>query len=172
MQGIEPIDILVGAVLSIAALRGLFLGLIREAFSLAGIASGYLVVRLFARPVADWLLNVSGGDVPAALAPWLAGAGLFIFTVAVVTFAGRVLRKGVRAVGLGIADRLGGAVLGVAEGAVVVALLLALVGRAVGWDHPALADTRTVAALAQLDLMGPQAGQPTSVDVASPPPGT
>jgi len=169
LQGIEPIDILVGAILSIAALRGLFLGLVREGFSLVGMAGGYIMVRLFAGPVADWLVEVSTGGVPRALAPWVAGAGLFIGTVAMVTFIGRVIRKGVRAVGLGIADRLGGAVLGGAEGALVVALLLGLAGRTVGLDHPALAESRTLAALEQLEVMG--SSQPARpVDVASPPP--
>ena len=107
--GIEPVDIVVATILAIASLRGMFLGLIREAFSLAGIASAYLAVRLFTASAADWLVAVSGGSIPVGLAPWIGGLLLAVFTLGVITFVGRVLRKGARAVGLGFADRLGGA---------------------------------------------------------------
>ena len=50
-----PVDLLALCVLSIAVLRGLFLGLIREAFSLAAIGAACVAVRWFAEPAAAWL---------------------------------------------------------------------------------------------------------------------
>ena len=45
---------------------------------------------------------------------------------------GRVMRQGARAVGLGFFDRLGGAALGVAEGALAAGLLLFVIGSVLG----------------------------------------
>jgi uncharacterized membrane protein required for colicin V production len=87
----------------------------------------------------------------------------------VVTSLGRVIRRGVRAVGLGFADRVGGALLGTAEGVLVVALLLTFVTGYLGRDHPALADTRTLAAMEQLELLAREIPA-ADHDVASPPP--
>lgn len=159
---------MVAAILVIASLRGLFLGLVRQAFSLAGIAGAYIAVRVFARPLGDWLLEVSSGGIAPGLAPWLAGAVLIVLTIGFVTGIGRIARRGVRAVGLGGIDRLGGALLGAAEGAVIVALLLVMGGRSFGWDHPAIANTRTLEALEQMQLLASQ-DPPAEPDVASPP---
>ncbi len=127
-----------------------------------------LAAILFVTPASEWLIGVSGGEVSGSLAPFVAGAGLVILTIACVTTIGRIVRRGVRAVGLGFVDRVSGAALGAAEGALVAALLMLLVGRAIGFDHPALASTRSVAALAQLQQIAGE-GQ-TKPDVASPPP--
>ena len=86
-----------------------------------------------------------------------------------VTFAGRVVRRGIRAVGLAIVDRIGGALLGAAEGTLIVALLLVLAGRSVGWDHSFLANTRTLAALEQLETLARESPI-ADINVASPPP--
>lgn len=169
MAGSEPVDVIVAAIVAIAALRGLFLGLVREAFSLAAIAAAYLAVRMFVDPAANWLFEVSGGQITWGMAPWVGGALLVVFTFGVFTGVGRILRRGVRSVGLGFVDRLGGAMLGTGEGVLVVTLLLMLAGDRLGWDHPALTDTRTIAALEQLELLA-RSVPPTDVDVASPPP--
>lgn len=169
MDGIEPVDIIAGTILAIAAIRGFFLGLIREAFSLGAIACAYLAVRIFTTPATAWLVEVGNGEISESIAPFLAGGAIVILTIGGVTTIGRVVRRGVRAVGLGLADRVSGAALGAAEGALISALLMVLVGRAVGFDHPALAETRSVAALAQLQqIAGADSGDP---DVAAPPPG-
>jgi membrane protein required for colicin V production len=169
LAGSEPVDVIVAAIVAIAALRGLMLGLVREAFSLGAIAAAYLAVRTFVDPIADWLFDVSDGQITQGLAPWVGGALLVVFTVGMSTGLGRILRRGVRSVGLGLADRLGGALLGTGEGVVVVALLLMLAGDHLGWDHPALADTRTLATLEELELLAREAPS-GGLDVASPPP--
>jgi membrane protein required for colicin V production len=164
----EPVDIVVGAVLAVASLRGLFLGLVREAFSLAALGCAYIAVTLFTWPVAEWLAGVTGGRVGPRAAPWLAGAGVGIAAVACVALLGRLLRRGVRAVGLGWLDRLGGAALGLAEGALVAGILLALASTVVGRDHPALADSRSLAALERLEGLASDADV-RELDVAAPP---
>jgi membrane protein required for colicin V production len=163
------IDIVMGAIIAAACLRGLLLGLVREAFSLVAIAVAYTAVRVFVHPASEWLAEVAEGRISPAMAPWLAGALLVLVTIAVVTSIGRIVRRGVRAVGLGFADRVGGALLGTAEGVLVVALLLTFVTGYLGRDHPALADTRALAAMEQLELLAREAPA-ANRDVASPPP--
>ncbi len=168
MDSVEPVDMIVVALLVVASLRGFLLGLVRESFSLGGIASAYLAVSLFAGPSARWLVSISEGGISPTFAPFVAGLGLVILTIALVTTIGRVVRRGVRAVGLGLVDRLGGAVLGGAEGALVVAILLVLAGRTIGFDHASLIETRAVATLGQLQVMASE--QSANADVAAPPP--
>ncbi len=169
MAGLESIDIVVGAIIAAACLRGLLLGLVREAFSLVAIAAAYTAIRLFVHPAADWLTEVGAGRIHPGVAPWIAGALLALLAIAGVTSIGRIVRRGVRAVGLGFVDRLGGALLGTAEGVLVVALLLTLVTGYLGRDHPTLADTRTLAAMEQLELLAREAPA-ANLGVASPPP--
>jgi membrane protein required for colicin V production len=169
LAGLESIDIVVGAIIAAACLRGVFLGLVREAFSLVAIAAAYTAVRLFVHPAADWLTEVGSGRISPGAAPWIAGALLVVLAIALVTSIGRIVRRGVRAAGLGFADRVGGALLGTAEGVLVVALLLTLATGYLGRDHPALADTRTLEALEQLEQLAREAPA-VGRDVASPPP--
>lgn len=153
LEDIALLDLVAATVLGLAIVRGLWIGLVREAFSLAGIAAAYLAVRSFSRPLADWLVAASDGGVGPGLAPWLAGLLLVVLTLVAVAAVGRVVRRGVRAVGLGLLDRLGGGLLGAAEGALVIAVVLTLLGRQLGWDHALLANTRTLAAMEQLQLL-------------------
>lgn len=164
----ESVDIAVGAVIALACLRGLFLGLIREAFSLASLAAAYFAVRAFVGPVSDWVGEISGGRISGALEPWVAGALLVVVTIVAVTIVGRIIRRGARAAGLGFVDRVGGGLLGATEGVLVVVVLALLVGDWVGRDHPAIAKTRTLAALEQMERFVGEV-PPTEIDVASPP---
>jgi uncharacterized membrane protein required for colicin V production len=164
----ESVDIIVGTIVGIACLRGFFLGLIREAFSLASLGAAYMAVRAFVGPVAEWVGEISDGRISEALEPWVAGALLVLVTIGVVTTVGRIIRRGARAVGLGFVDRVGGALLGATEGVLVVAVLIMLVGERIGRDHPAIADSRTLAALEHMELLARET-PPAEVDVASPP---
>ena len=168
MAAFESVDIIVGTIIGIACLRGFLLGLIREAFSLASLGAAYMAVRAFVSPVAEWVGEISDGRINEALEPWVAGAILVLVTIGAVTTIGRIVRRGARAVGLGFVDRVGGGLLGATEGVLVVAVLIMLVGDRVGRDHPALADTRTLAALEHMELLAREA-PPEEVDVASPP---
>ena len=77
-----PVDLLALAVLGVAVLRGFFLGLIREAFSLAAIGAACFAVRWFAGPAAVELEAATGGRVGDLAAPWIAGAGVAIAAAA------------------------------------------------------------------------------------------
>ena len=168
MGEIASVDLAVAVILGIALLRGLFLGLVREAFSIAALAAACVVVRAYAGPAGDRLVDLSGGQIGAAAAPWVAGAVLGVVTVAAVAIVGRMIQRGARAAGLGWADRAGGVVLGAAEGALVAGVLLLVAVAALGRAHPLIAGSRSIAALEQLEHY---AGSPDlrEIDVAAPP---
>jgi membrane protein required for colicin V production len=168
---LPPVDLVAGAILGLAILRGLFLGLIREVMSVAALAAACVVVRSFTPDVAHWLGRSSGGRVDPWLAPWLAGALLAIGTLAAGAVLGRLLRRGARLAWLGMPDRIGGALLGAAEGVLVCAILLLAVTSVIGRRHPLVEGSRSIAALERLEqLVGRPAPRPHDIDVAAPPP--
>ncbi len=171
MAGTAPVDVLVLAILAVALLRGLLLGLVREAFSIAALVSACFAVKLYNPVATDWLLEVAAGRITPFAAPWLAGMLLTGVTIAVVVLAGRVLRRGVRYAGLGWADRAAGAVLGTAEGVLVAGILLVMAGAVLGRSHSLLADSRGMQALEQIEQQAAAPGASAS-DVAAPPPGS
>jgi len=167
MDSIEPVDMVVIALLVVASVRGFLIGLVREAFSLGGIGAAFFSVSLFANPAATWLVEVSEGGITPPVAPFVAGLGLVVLTIGSVTTVGRVVRRGVRVVGLGLADRLGGALVGGAEGALVVGILLSLAGETIGFDHSSLNNTRSIATFERLQILVNDQAQ--AIDVAAPP---
>ncbi len=120
----NPLDWLLASLLLYSAVRAAVNGLFREAFTLAGLLCGF--------PLASWYYR----DAARALAglitsPALAQLAGFALILTVITLAasllGRLFRRGARTVGLGFADRLGGALFGVLRGAgIAIALLLAV----------------------------------------------
>lgn len=163
------LDLVAATVLAIAALRGLFLGLVREAFSLASLAAAFVAARAFGASAAEVLRPRLGDGLPEAALQAFGMALVGITVLIAVRLAGALVRRGVRAVGLGFVDRLGGTALGAAEGALLVALGLGIAS-AVAADHPALAGSRAFAAFrAARDALG--APEPDARDVAAPPRG-
>lgn len=165
------IDVVVTAILALATLRGLLIGLTREAFSIAALVGAIVSVRIFTDPVAMWLrrdVGLDAGDFTLRLA---AAVLLLVGVVAVVVLAGRILRRGIRAAGLGWADRVGGGVLGSAEGLLVAGLLLGAVVTLAGRDHELIAESRALAALDEARSLAVRADARIA-DVAAPPPPT
>lgn len=157
------------AVLALAVVRGLWIGVIREAFSLVGLATACVAVRFGTEPAAVWLDEILPGLDPLAVRI-AAGIGVAVLGWLAVRLAGALLRRGVHAVGLGFLDRLAGGILGAAEGALVLGLGLLLTGAVVGRDHPQLAESRALAALERAEQVA-QAERDIRPDVAAPPRG-
>jgi uncharacterized membrane protein required for colicin V production len=142
----SPLDGLVLAIVLVALARGFFIGLIRESFSIAALAGACLAVRYFSAPAAAWLVTTTRGEIGAGAAPWIAGALLAIASVSIIALVGRWLGRGVRAAGLGWADRLGGSALGAAEGALLAAILVFGATWWLGSAHPVVTESRSVVA--------------------------
>jgi uncharacterized membrane protein required for colicin V production len=107
-------------------------------------------------------------------APWVAGLMLAVGAVGATALVGRAVRRGAKSVGLGWADRAGGALLGTAEGLLVAGVIVGLIGYIVGRSHPLLAESRSLAYFEELERMA-RDGELPDIDlplpqVAAPPP--
>ncbi len=143
------IDLIAAGVLAVAILRGLWIGLVREAFSLAALASAVFAVRRFAEPLAEDI--TASFQLDPLLATAIAGGGVAVAAILTVALVGRLIRRALHASGLGLADRVGGSVLGALEGALFVAMLLFGVITVTGRNDPLIAETRSLAAFETLE---------------------
>jgi len=171
MPDLHPVDLIATVVLGLAAVRGLFNGMIREIFSLLAVAAAVIAVRVWNEPFAEWLHPLVRGEISSTTVPWISGAVIGVGVVVAVGVFGAVMSRGAKVVGLGLADRAGGAVLGLAEGALVVGVGLAILGGFVGRDSGMLARSRSLALLEQAEAVVRASGPvlPAPGDVAAPP---
>ncbi len=146
---LAPLDGIVLTVFAIAVARGLFIGLIREGFSIAALGGSFVAVRYGVGPVGSWLDETTKGEL-GTTAPWIAGAVIAVFTILAISIVGRVIRRGARLAGLGIADRLAGGVVGAAEGALVAGLVIVGATWVTGPDSDFVSEARSVHVLEQL----------------------
>jgi membrane protein required for colicin V production len=162
---LPPLDLVALVLIGLLAVRGLLRGAVREAFALAALAAAVLAVRTL-EPSAMRLLgpklapHVSPTVLRGITIVLLAGTALIV-----VSLAGAFVRRGLHAVGLGFADRIGGVVVGAAEGALLVAIALSFAGGLLGADHPWLRSSQAYAWLQR--ARGSPEAPPA---VASPPP--
>jgi uncharacterized membrane protein required for colicin V production len=167
VRDLSAVDWTCLGLLGLACLRGLAIGLIREAFSLAALAAAVISARVLGEPAAQWLLARTEQLGPAG-ARLLGGAGVALAALLAVAGVGRMLRRGARVLGLGLSDRLAGGALGLGEGALAAGLLLLALVTVLGADHPTLAGSRSLGVFAQVErIAGVGGGAP---DVAAPPP--
>lgn len=147
LKEIGGADSAAALLLAFMALRGLWLGALRQMFSLGALAAAWFVVQKFMRPFAEWL-GAFAADAGMELAPPAALALSVLLLVAAtvlgVGLLGRLVRGAFSFAGLGFFDRLAGALFGAGKGALI--LLLLMFGlEAAGITPPALADSRTFA---------------------------
>jgi membrane protein required for colicin V production len=118
-------DIAVIVVVTLSALIGLWRGVIREVFALAAWIAAIVCVFLFGDKLALMLPF-------AQTTPWLrslAGYALvFIGVFVVLSVAGFLFSKAVKAIGLSFVDRALGMMFGVLRGALIVVLLVFMAG--------------------------------------------
>jgi membrane protein required for colicin V production len=113
------LDWVILAILLLSILRGLHNGLLMEIFSLIGLVLGIFIACRYwpmAFPLfSGWIHNVWGADLCA----FLLVAGLVMIVAALI---GHLIRRVVRAIGLGWVDKLLGGVFGFLRGVVVLAI--------------------------------------------------
>jgi uncharacterized membrane protein required for colicin V production len=149
-MNITAIDIGIVAIMGLAIVRGTFVGMIREGFSVGAIGAVVLGAVYGAGPAGAWLDNASAGEIGGSAAKVLGGAVAGVGAGVVVGALGRYLRRGARIVGLGMLDRVGGGAIGAAEGALVAMLVLSGATRVFGPDHPAVFNSYTVAVVEEM----------------------
>lgn len=159
LESLAVVDILVLALLTLASLRGVKNGLVREACSLAAIAAAFIAMWFFTEPLSVWLESAFGQGAPEVRsiaklgdAAWLGPKVTALLTGMVVGFGvlmavgvmGRVLARGVRLAGLGFWDHTVGGLFGFLEGAIVIAAAMFIAGGVLGADHPLLTNSFTL----------------------------
>lgn len=124
------VDWLIVVVLVVSVLSAAKAGLIAEVFSLAGLVVGVLLASWDYQRLMPWW---SSWVHSPALVETLSFLSIAFGTMIVAALAGRIVRWSVRAVGLGWADRLAGAVFGLVKGCVMV--MVAAMVIAAFWPH-------------------------------------
>lgn len=164
------IDVAIVTILALAAARGLSIGLVGEAFSLAGLlAAAFVAIRYGDAVSAAWTPHLGDALPPTAIHALAAGA-LGFGTLLAVGLTGRFVRRSLRFVGLGFFDRVAGAGLGALEGAVVAALALAVATTLLAPGHPWLFGSRAVAFFERARAELPDDMPAPERDVAAPAP--
>lgn len=118
------IDIIIMVILFFFALKGLVRGLVNEAASLAGLLlGGWLAYRYYpslAVPIKSLL------HLPAHLTSFLAFIVILLLTGICAHIIGNIITAALRLVMLGSLNRLGGVLIGAAEGALLLCMLFSI----------------------------------------------
>ena len=120
----NPFDIIILAVLSIFALKGLVRGLVNEAASLTGLVLGGWLAYHYYPALSVPVRNVL--HVPAHISAFLAFMLLLILTGIAAHILGNIITTAVRVVMLGSLNRLGGLLIGAAEGTLLLSMLFCI----------------------------------------------
>jgi len=147
MEDIWTLDGLVLGILTITIVRGIWIGLIREGFSIAALGGGLLAVRYGTPPAAEFIENLSRGDVGPTAAIWISGAAIGISVVLAIGAFGKLLRRGAHSVGLGLADRVAGGLVGAAEGALIAGVILVATTWLLESNDPIIEESKSIEVL-------------------------
>lgn len=120
----HPADGIILAIIAVSMLVGIFRGLVREAFSLAGWCAALVVARVFHGPFEGVL---AGYIATPSVRMVVSYAGLFVATLLLSTLLGYMVMSLMEMAGVRAVDRLLGAVFGVVRGLILVLVLLVTV---------------------------------------------
>jgi len=112
------LDVLLVLPLLVGLVRGLMRGLVSEVIAIAVVILGALGSRMWAKPFSQWLLAQFAW--PQQVCDVVAYVLLFLAIAIVLSIAAHWLNKLLRAIHLGWANRLGGAVFGIAKYGLIV----------------------------------------------------
>lgn len=125
---LAPLDLFGAAVVLILVLLGLWRGLWWQVIRLVGIVAAVALARALSDPVAGALADRWSEDVPARILFGLAWFLVFLLSLGAATLLGHLGQKLLNAMQLGLANRVGGALVGAATGLLVhLAILVGLV---------------------------------------------
>ncbi len=116
------VDIAILAVLALFLLKGVLRGLLREVCSLLGLVLGGVLAFVFHMPLAQFLQDRV--NLPAQLSIWGSYLGIFLLTIILFGVLGFVLHRFVKLLFLGGFNRLAGALFGLAQGVVLLAMIM------------------------------------------------
>jgi membrane protein required for colicin V production len=144
---VNGLDIVFAFIISIALLRGLWRGMIREISSLLALGVGLVLAGRYAHDCTPYVLQIVGNQQVSA---GLSYVGLFLASFVGVVLLGSLVRKFMHAVFLGWADQMVGALLGLAKGVVLCCLILFVLTFALSPRSSLVAESRLAPYLNQV----------------------
>lgn len=133
-------DLIVLVVIVLLILRGLWKGLIRQVVGLAGVVTGYMIAMHFYGPFASRYLK---GFTPAT-GHIIAFLGVFIGCIIAASIVGWIIGRLMNVAGLGILNRIGGAVLGGAKGCFILAIAVMMLVAFLPRENGVFKSSRTI----------------------------
>lgn len=133
-------DIIALAVAGLSVLLGLWKGLIRQVVGLAGVMAGYMIAMHFYESVAARYLK---GFTPAT-GHIIAFLCIFIACIIAASIVGWVVGRVMNIAGLGILNRIGGAVLGGAKGCFILAIAVMMLVAFLPRENGVFKSSRTI----------------------------
>ena len=121
------LDIVIALPLLIGLVRGIMRGLVKEVTAIAALVLGYLGTRLWGGALAAWVVGQFAWPKPVC--NLVAYSLLFIGISLTLNILGSLLSRLMRAINLGWANRLLGAVFGAGKWALIVLVIIYLVGQ-------------------------------------------
>ncbi|MCP8689235.1 CvpA family protein [Marinobacterium sedimentorum] len=136
------------AIIAISGLFSLKRGFVKEALSLASWVAAFIVARLFTAPLSLVLQNYI--EMPSARVA-VAFAILFLATLIVGALISALIVALVQATGLSSTDRILGIGFGLARGALLIVVLVALLGITPAIQDPWWHDSRLIPHFIQME---------------------
>jgi membrane protein required for colicin V production len=118
----NPVDVAILVVLILFLIKGLVRGLLQELCALLGLAAGIVVAFRYHGPLAQWLSEVLRLSAAAGVAT--AFFLLLLITVLLFAVLGHLLSRYVNLLFLGGFNRVAGGLFGLAQGVVLLSVLL------------------------------------------------
>jgi len=110
--------------LFLLGIRCMAKGFVAEILSMAGLIVGILAALLFYRPAGDFFVSRGLSAKPEGLPEVLGFISAFLVAFLAMKLVGRLVSEGVEAAELGGIDRILGLALGLAEGLILVCLVI------------------------------------------------
>lgn len=147
----NPFDLLCVGLIAVFAAFGLFRGLLRQIFGIAGLLGGIALARLFSQPFGDAFAKDLG--LPVSIAVAAMALAIFLAAEIVAKLIGGFLHRRMEGGFTGAVERGGGFVVGGAKGLLVAWALASLVVLV----RPHLQHVEHETVVAKLDLAHSQA---------------
>lgn len=123
----STLDIILGVFLLYFAIRGFSQGFIVSIATLAGLILGFWAASHFSEFTANWLQKDMG--LHSSNLKLIAYIVTFVIVVILIFLLGRFMTTVIKTVGLGIVNRLAGALFGIAKGLLIASFLFLLFSR-------------------------------------------
>ncbi len=127
MESISWLDVVIALPILIGLVRGVMRGLVSEVTAIAAVIIGYVGARLWGQSMSAWL--VTQAQWPEPVCNLVAYSLLFLGITLSLNLLGKLLSKLLKAIHLGWANRLLGAVFGAGKWAIIVLIVVYLVSQ-------------------------------------------